>query len=228
MEALVQHSAYSAYSPSSGYSYRVKFDLRAREVRINDPAATAEVLVDVTPGLPTTLDVYPVFFDANGGNTEPSQLTVKVLPNVWGHNQRRARTKRFMAELVRGMYEVNHQLLTPALKETVTKKAMTRSGWSTPEQEAMRIAAQSPSTESRLAPLQKQTASEAPPQPAPDRFGELLERMGEIANRPIEVNVAPPSVTIAEGAVHVTFTNPKPGDLEIQFPDGRKTKVRRT
>jgi hypothetical protein len=221
MEALVQHSA---YSPSSNYSYRVRFDARAHEVRINDPAATAEVLVGVTSGLPTTLDVYPVF-NANGGNEEPSQLTVKVLPNVWDHNS--GRTNRFMAELVGAMYEVNHQLLTRALKEVVTKKAMARSGWLTPNQEAVRLAAQSPSAESRLATVQKQTANEAPPQPAPDRFGELLERMGEIANRPIEVNVAPPSVTIAEGAVQVTFSNPKPGDLEIQFPDGRKTKVRR-
>ncbi|HEV2029554.1 MAG TPA: hypothetical protein VGS16_13665 [Candidatus Dormibacteraeota bacterium] len=212
-------------SPSSSYAYRVRFDARAHEVRINDPVATAEVWVGVTSGLPTTLDVYPIF-NANGGNEEPSQLTVKVLPYVWDHNS--GRTKRFMAELVRAMYEVNHQPLTRALKQAVTKKAMNRSGWSTPEQEAMRLAAESPNTEMRLATLQKQTASETPPQPAPDRFGELLERMGEIANRPIEVNVAPPSVTIAEGAVHVTFSNPKPGDLEIQFPDGRKTKVRRT
>ena len=208
-----------AYSPSSNYAYRVRFDARAHEVRINDPTASAEVWVGVTSGLPTTLDVYPIF-NANCAKAEPSQLTVKVLPYVWDHNH--ARTNRFMAELVRAMYEVNHQLLTRALKEAVTKKAMARSGWVTPEQGALRLAAQSPS-------LHKQRVSETPPQTtlAPDRIGELLDRIGEIAKRPIEVNVAPPSVTIAEGAVQVTFSNPKPGDLEIQFPDGRKTKVRR-
>jgi hypothetical protein len=212
--------------PPFGYAYSVRFDPRAHEVRINDPAATVDVFVSVHPGQPTTLNFRPIVLNANGGSNEPSVLTVKVLPHVWDHNH--ARTKRFMAELVRAVYEVNYQPLTRALKEAITKKAMARSGWLTPEQEALRRAAQPPSTEMRLATVQKQTASETPPQPTPDRFGELLERIGEIAKRPIEVNVAPPSVTIAEGAVQVTFRNPTPGDLEIQFPDGRKTKVRRT
>lgn len=208
----------------SGYAYRTKFDPRAREVGINDPAATVDVWVSVTPGLPSTLDFYPIVLNASGGNNESSKLTVKVLPNVWDHNH--ARTKRFTAELVKALYEVNHQPLTRALKEAVTKKAMNRSGWSTPEQEASRGTTLAPS---RPATIQKGQGGEPQPAPIKDRFNEVMDRLDQIANRPIEVNVAPPNVTIAEGAIKAQIVNQtQRGDLEIKFPDGRKTTVKRT
>lgn len=49
-----------------------------------------------------------------------------------------------------------------------------------------------------------------------------------IADGAIQVRVAPPSLTISEGAIQASILNEaQRGDLEIAFPDGRKTTLRR-
>lgn len=200
------------------YSYCLRFAPRGREVKIADPAAAVEAWVSVDPRLPTTINVYPLApKNERGGCDEPSQLTVSVKPEVWDHN--RARQGRFVGELVKGLYGHNHEPSTLALRQSIVQRAMATVSWTPLQQPQFKTQTQMQLVEP------KQAKAPAAPAESPDRLMTVLEKLSDAVLRP----VAPPNVTIAEGAVQVSITNQPPGggDLEVEHPDGRRTRIRR-